>query len=64
VGDAHVGSVSLLGRHLDGPPREETFAFLADVLTEVAALFPGPLIHVGGDEVRSTVWTNSPVAQR
>jgi hexosaminidase len=44
-------------------PSEETFQFLTDVLTEVAALFPGPFIHVGGDEVRGTAWANSPVAQ-
>ncbi|MCR5745438.1 MAG: family 20 glycosylhydrolase, partial [Bacteroidales bacterium] len=30
-------------------PREETFAFLEDVLTEVMELFPSPLIHIGGD---------------
>ena len=32
-------------------PREETFAFLEDVLTEVMALFPGQYIHIGGDEI-------------
>ena len=35
---------------------DRTFAFLDDVLTEVAALFPGPYIHVGGDEVPKGPW--------
>jgi hexosaminidase len=31
--------------------REETYRFVDDVLREVAALTPGPYIHIGGDEV-------------
>jgi hexosaminidase len=31
-------------------PKEETFQFLEDVLTEVMALFPSEYIHIGGDE--------------
>ncbi len=45
-------------------PSEETFQFLEDVLTEVIDLFPGPYIHVGGDEVPKTRWEDSAVAQR
>lgn len=30
--------------------------FLEDVLTEIAALFPGNVIHVGGDEVKYDQW--------
>lgn len=33
---------------------EATYAFLTDVLTEVAALTPGPYLHVGGDEALGT----------
>ncbi|HEX9474444.1 MAG TPA: beta-N-acetylhexosaminidase, partial [Steroidobacteraceae bacterium] len=44
-------------------PREQTFSFLRDVLREVAALFPGPYIHIGGDEVDKGGWRNSPEAQ-
>ncbi|GAA5038739.1 beta-N-acetylhexosaminidase [Microbacterium fluvii] len=33
---------------------EVTYAFLADVLGEVAALTPGPYLHVGGDEALGT----------
>jgi len=35
---------------------EAVFTFLADVLDEVVALFPGPYIHIGGDEVDKTSW--------
>ncbi len=34
--------------------KEETYAFVDDVLGEVAALTPGPYLHVGGDEALST----------
>jgi hexosaminidase len=44
-------------------PKEETFRFIDDVLGEVAALFPGPYIHIGGDEVPKTRWRASPIAQ-
>jgi hexosaminidase len=32
--------------------KEETYAFLDDVVREIAALTPGPYFHIGGDEVR------------
>jgi hexosaminidase len=37
-------------------PKEETFKFLEDVLTEVCDLFPGTYIHIGGDEVPKERW--------
>ena len=37
-------------------PRERTFAFLEDVLTEVLALFPSTYVHIGGDEVPKDRW--------
>lgn len=40
-------------------PNEQTFQFLNDVLKEVAALFPGKYIHIGGDEVLKEVWDSS-----
>ncbi len=42
------------------PANEETFTFLQDVLGEVMDLFPGPFIHVGGDEVPKGPWQNNP----
>ena len=44
-------------------PKEETFTFLENVLTEVMALFPSTYIHIGGDEAPKTVWQASPIAQ-
>ncbi|QHS63680.1 beta-N-acetylhexosaminidase [Chitinophaga agri] len=44
-------------------PKEETFRFLEDVLTEVMAIFPGEYIHVGGDEVPKEHWKESSFAQ-
>lgn len=35
---------------------EKTFAFLQDVLSEVIALFPGTVIHIGGDECPKDRW--------
>ncbi len=45
-------------------PGEATFEFLETVLTEVLELFPGPYVHVGGDEAPRTRWRESPLAQR
>ncbi|MBI5404082.1 MAG: family 20 glycosylhydrolase [Ignavibacteriae bacterium] len=39
-------------------PKEETFKFLEDVLSEVAELFPGRYIHIGGDEAPKDRWKN------
>jgi len=36
--------------------KDETFSFLADVLGEVAGLFPGEYIHIGGDECPKDRW--------
>ena len=42
---------------------DEVFVFLENVLDEVAALFPGPFLHVGGDEVPKTRWKECPKCQ-
>ncbi|HLA83612.1 MAG TPA: beta-N-acetylhexosaminidase, partial [Thermoguttaceae bacterium] len=42
---------------------EKTFEFFEDVLTEVAELFPGELIHVGGDEAPKDRWKACPKCQ-
>ncbi len=43
---------------------EQTFIFLNDVLAEVSALFPGPYIHVGGDECPKDSWKKCPKCQK
>lgn len=40
-------------------PTEETFRFLEVVLEEVAGLFPGEYVHIGGDEAPATKWEES-----
>ena len=45
------------------PGNDATFSFLEDVLTEVIALFPGDIIHIGGDEVDKGNWKVCPKCQ-
>ncbi|WP_197276962.1 family 20 glycosylhydrolase [Sphingomonas profundi] len=42
---------------------EPTFRFLTDVLDEVMALFPSPVIHIGGDEAVKDQWRADPAVQ-
>ena len=44
-------------------PKEETFQFIDDVLTEVCELFPSKYIHIGGDEAPKDQWKKSKFAQ-
>jgi hexosaminidase len=44
-------------------PKEETFTFIENVLTEVMQLFPSQYVHIGGDEAPKTVWQKSQIAQ-
>jgi len=44
-------------------PKEETFAWIEDVLGEVCALFPSKYIHIGGDEAPKAHWKKSAFAQ-
>ncbi len=39
---------------------EKVYIFLEDVLTEVMDLFPGKIIHIGGDEVKYDAWKECP----
>ncbi|WP_428658356.1 beta-N-acetylhexosaminidase [Runella sp.] len=40
-------------------PKEETFRFLEEILTEVIDLFPSQYIHIGGDECPKNQWEES-----
>jgi hexosaminidase len=44
----HVGFSSLC------VPKERTYDFVDDVIRELAAMTPGPYLHIGGDEAHST----------
>ena len=45
------------------PGNDQVFEFLDDVLTEVARLFPGQYIHIGGDEAEMRYWGECPKCQ-
>lgn len=45
-------------------PKDETFTFLENVLTEVMALFPSEYIHIGGDECPKVRWKSCPHCQK
>ncbi len=45
------------------PSDEKVYEFLDKVFTELAALFPGQYIHVGGDECYKGFWTKDPGCQ-
>ena len=42
---------------------EQTYEFLEEVLSQVAGLFPGPFIHIGGDECPKDRWLACPRCQ-
>ena len=42
---------------------DATVSFMQDVLREVLTLFPGPYIHIGGDEAGKSQWVASPQIQ-
>ena len=44
--------------------KDSTFDFLENVLAEVCDLFPGPYIHVGGDECPKDRWKQCPDCQQ
>jgi len=44
-------------------PSDSTVAFMQDVLREVLELFPGPWIHIGGDEAIKDQWKANPAIQ-
>ncbi|WP_055555526.1 beta-N-acetylhexosaminidase [Streptomyces sp. NBRC 110028] len=44
-------------------PTDTTLRFFENVLEEVLELFPGPFVHLGGDECPKEQWKASPAAQ-
>ncbi len=44
-------------------PKEETFALLEDVISEIIEIFPSEYIHVGGDEAHKDKWKVCPHCQ-
>lgn len=44
--------------------KDETIEFLKELFTEIAELFPGPYIHLGGDEAPKQRWKECPHCQK
>jgi hexosaminidase len=45
------------------PGKEVVFEVLDKVFTEIAGLFPGEYVHIGGDECNKSFWKESPECQ-
>ena len=45
------------------PTKESTYKFLDTFIGEMAALFPDPFFHIGGDEVNGKQWDANPKIQ-
>lgn len=50
---------TLLKNNTLNPADEKVYAFLGDVIKEIAAIFPFKYIHMGGDEAFYTFWDKS-----
>lgn len=46
------------------PTKEATYTFADAMVSELAAIFPDPYLHIGGDEVDDSQWKNSTVIQQ
>ena len=46
------------------PTKEATYAFAEAMIGELAAIFPDPYLHIGGDEVDDTQWKNNAAIQQ
>jgi len=66
-GPFRVNPGSKFYRQIDNaycPGNEKTFEFLDRVLGEVAALFPSPYVHIGGDEAFKGFWQDCDKCRR
>lgn len=57
------GKFEMLIENTLNPADEKVYDFVDKVFTEVAALFPGTYIHMGGDECYHGYWEKDPVVQ-
>lgn len=42
------------------PGKEKVFAFIEGIMEEVSEIFPGPYVHIGGDECLTDRWKQCP----
>lgn len=52
-----------MGENMVCVGNEAVYDFVADVLDQLADIFPSPYIHMGGDEVSTLVWAKCPKCQ-
>ncbi len=57
------GTFKMLVDNTLNPSDEKVYEFLDKVFTEIAAVFPAPYIHVGGDECYKGYWQQDPGCQ-
>ncbi len=62
-GPIYVATGGIASDNTLNPAKEETYAFIQGVLSEVLPLFPGPYFHVGGDECNKTNWKKNKLCQ-
>jgi len=62
--DWHKGGFTALYDNTLCPANEKIYPFLDTVMTTIAALFPFPYIHVGGDECAKNFWEQSPAVKQ
>ena len=53
-----------VSEHIFCGGNDATIKFLEDVLDEVCELFPGPVVHIGGDEAPKAMWKKCPKCQK
>ena len=66
VGSSYEVATEVGGVHKDVMcvGNDFTLPFVKDVLKEIAALFPAPFIHIGGDEVPKERWSQCEACQK
>lgn len=52
-----------VSEHIFCGGNDKTIEFLENVLDEVCELFPGPVVHIGGDEAPKAMWKKCPKCQ-
>ena len=60
LGVRSPGGIAGQGDMALNPASPATYRFVKRLIREMAALFPGPYFHIGGDEVNDTVWASDP----
>ncbi|MDP4186281.1 MAG: family 20 glycosylhydrolase, partial [Bacteroidota bacterium] len=60
----YAGTAGGAGDNVLCAGNEENFTMLSNIFGEIASLFPGEFIHIGGDEVDKSFWKGCPKCQK